>query len=421
MGNTTTKIKTCFNKTDLQKIDEIYISNFKDENMTQNNLNNLLKDLFGELAVNYKINIFDFLNKSLERQKKQVIKKFDKNCLILLTEFLLKSSTSEDAFLSNIYLNQSYIYIIYDIIKGSPATHKNNAFLDYDIILDIFNFIMSIYVNLHEEFIIEGVKNRYNKEKMICNLTNIFETLSIIDSNKKINKTNLDNFINENLISVDCLIKDYFTKIMIENNQTNIYPNNSLPTFQFGCSNIVSIDQFFLYCMGNPFLTTKKHAYKLYCCNDNGFNLSSVIYSFLGFEGPITILINHLNKDDSKTVLGIFLNSNFKECFENYVGDDSCFPFIIQPNLKFYKFYPLSINRNKILYLSSKNHKNTSMKPGVGLGYGYSGSKIWLDLNDLFKKSYFTKNETVFEEGSPFENDKEILNVQFLFILDYKY
>ena len=125
-----------------------------------------------------------------------------------------------------------------------------------------------------------------------------------------------------------------------------------------------------------------------------------------------------LDKDNNKCVVGMYLNSNFKECFENYVGDDSCFAFQIHPTLKIYKTEPLSSHRNRVLYLSSKNHKNTDMKPGIGLGYSYFGSKIWLDLNNPFKESYFIKSDNVFQEGSPFEENKQYLNVKNIFYFE---
>lgn len=442
MGNSASKeVKTCFSKPELDKVKSFFSLNFPNKNNAMNDLPSFRKELFTTLYEAYEFNLFDFLNKSSQISLKQSLKTFDINAFVLLSEILLKAPHSEEAFQSNYYKNQSYIYLIYDIIKSFPGAFRSGL-LDKDIILAIFDYAINLHINLHNEDYKQAVFNRYSKAHMAKYVNKIFENLNIVNAgnlpsnsnhdskdanksgletnsvNKCIDKVLFDAFISEYLISFDCLIRDYFSKLILNNNKTFIYTNNALPTFELGVSNIINTHEFFIFCMANPFISDKKHAYKLYCCNEQGFNVSSVIYSFLGFDGPVTILLSIYNKKtDAKDVVGFFLNNNFKECFENFVGDESCFVFTIEPMLKLYRVNPLSINKNKILYLSSKNHKNTHMKPGIGLGYSYSGYKLWLDMNDPFKQSYFNKFDSVFEEGSPYEEDKAYLNVKkFKFI-----
>ncbi len=425
MGNSTKINKSkCFNELELEKIKKIYEANFA-TNSIKDNIEELLSNKISEISLAkfseiHKIRILDYLKKVYQMEFKENLKTFDEKAYIILSEILLKSNNCEDAVLSNLYHNQSYIYILYDLIKSTPGAFRSEPLND-KIIFDILDFALNIFIELHDDSLKEDVKQRYNKNSTRNYLFQIFKYLNLLKNNPSndlnnddsinIEKRHFDNFLSEYMFGLDCLIRDNINSKIMQTNTNKLYYNNPLPTFQLGVSSILSTEEFFVFCLANPFLSNKKHAYKLYCCNEMGFNISSVIYSFLGFDGPICIFISNLNKDNSKSTIGIFLNSNYKECFENYVGDDCCFPFIISPYLNFYKIDPLSLNRNKILYLSSKNHKNTNMRPGIGLGYGYSGSKIWIDLNDPFKKSYFNKNESVYHEGSPFENDKEILNV----------
>jgi len=424
MGNSSSQpISRCFSNSELERVETFYKEHFTDNKISQNqsmNLSNFCKSCFQSLSESYKINLQEFLNKAFQIYLKQNYKNFDIKAFTLLSETLIKFNNSEDAFLSNLYNNSSYVFLLYDFIQATPGAFRLGL-LQNNIILDIFDYAIGIYINLHDVSVKEGVKIRYDKENLKDYICTIFQSLNIINNYDRNNKNSIieiekrlfDIFVSDYLMGFDCLIRDHFTNIILEGNKTNSYYSNSLPIFQLGVSNILSTEEFFLFCMSNPFISNKKFAYKLYCCNEMGFNISSVIYSFLGFDGPVCIFISNLNKDDTKSVIGLFLNSNFKECFENYVGDDCCFPFMVKPYIKFYKVDPYSVNRNKILYLSSKNHKNTNMKPGIGLGYGYAGSKIWLDMNDPFKQSYFNKNETVYSEGSPFKNEKEILNVFF--------
>lgn len=420
MGNSSSQINSnSLSKNEADKIQEFYSSKFKQDKTSQNQIKNLeifSKEVFKNLLDSYKINLKEYMNKAYQKALKTSLKEFDLKAFILFCEIILKSTNSEEAFLSSIYQNCSYLYLLYDLTQSSPAEFRSNS-IEKEIIENIIDYAIEIYVNLHDESVKEGVKIRCNKENMKKYLNNLIaKTINIGSNQREIEARLFNPFISEYLISFDCLIKDHFNRIILENNKINMFTSNAVPTFQLGVSNIMSTEEFFFFCMANPFVSNRKNAYKLYCCNQMGFNISSVIYSFLGFDGPICIFISHLTKDNSKKILGLFLNSNFKECFENYVGDDCCFPFELSPNMKFYKIDPYSVNKNKILYLSSKNHKNTNMKPGIGLGFGYSGAKMWLDMNDPFKLSYFNKNETVYQEGSPFESDKEMLNV-FLFLL----
>lgn len=417
MGNSNSTINSnLLSKNELEHIQNYFSNNFQKDDKT-NRLEKINKALFIDLQDNYQINLEEYMNKAYQYEFKQTLKNFDLKSFTLFCEFLLKSTESEDAFLAKIYQSCSYLYILYDIIQSCPGNFRSTS-IRKEIIDNIIDYAIRIYIDLQDECIKKGVSIRYDKNNMkkyvnslIGSKDNNFNQIDIIDS------STLNLFINENLISFDCLIRDYLCRNILENNKINIYSSNALPAFQLGVSNILSTEEFFFFCMSNPYITNKKYAYKLYCCNEMGFNISSVIYSFLGFNGPVGIFISHLTKENSKITLGMFLNSNFKECFENYVGDDCCFPFEVSPKLEFFRVDPYSLNKNKTLYISSKNHKNTNMKPGIGLGYGYSGSKIWLDMNDPFKESYFVKNETVYHEGSPFDNQKEYLNVIFFYVL----
>lgn len=431
MGNSQyTPQSKCFSEKEVEKISNTYQDNFTNNNNQQNqelsnsqkekNLLNFSKKLFGHLQNNFKIDILGFINKCLEISKRKKIQNFNEEVFLLFAELVLKANNSTDSFMSNYYLNNNYIYIIYDLILNNPNYHRREN-LETQIIFDIFDHAIEIYISLHDdEDWKKALKDRYSKEKFFEYLEKIFEekNLKIEQNNQNLlNKELFDNYCTDYLLSFDCLLRDYFSKMLIDNNKLVYYAFNAIPTFQLGVSNILRTHEFFYYCMANPFLVNKKHAYKLYDCNSKGFNISSLIYSFLGFDGPITIFIHTLDNNNNKCVVGMYINSNFKECFENYVGDDACFVFQIHPVFKMYKSEPLSSNRNRILYLSSKNHKNTDKKAGIGLGYSYFGAKIWLDLNNPFKESYFVKNDNVFQEGGPYEENKTFMNVRNLLFL----
>ena len=45
------------------------------------------------------------------------------------------------------------------------------------------------------------------------------------------------------------------------------------------------------------------------------------------------------------------------------------------------------------------------------MGYSHGQFRFWLDANELFSKSYFGKYDDVYEEGSPFEEMEEKLEI----------
>jgi len=142
--------------------------------------------------------------------------------------------------------------------------------------------------------------------------------------------------------------------------------------------------------------------------------------SFIGFTGKILLLITHKDKtDDGKLqYLGMFLNSNIKECFEEPCGDDSCSFFTLLPKLINYKTKTNKVcEKPTYVYLSSKNLSYTKKTPGIGMGANlFDDYRFWLDNNDLFQKSYFKSEDENFENGSPFNEEKKMLNVIISYI-----
>ena len=151
------------------------------------NLPQFSKKLFGHLQNNFKIDILQFINKCLEISNEKKISTFNEHVFLLFAELVLKSNNSSDSFMSNIYLNNSNIYIIYDLIYNNPNQHRRNN-LEVEIINDIFDHAINIYISLHED---ENYKNalvdRYSKEKFINYLDLIFQEKNLkINVKKKI-------------------------------------------------------------------------------------------------------------------------------------------------------------------------------------------------------------------------------------------
>ena len=374
-------------------------------------------------------NINKYLNSYYTQIKAQRILKPDQSLEIVdvmtLAQILIKSHLDFD---ESIYYHKSLVLVLYDMINGELFYwEKNKDDLNIDIITKIFNFIILIYFNKYtsksstlkldtkEIFNEEFVSNV--KEFILCNILNKYK-LSQEDFSVKITSDQLCELIEKKLFSLDGFVISYFNTILLNLEKD---PNNqnmtSFPIFNEPPSTL-SITKFFFYCLSNSIISSKHYAFKLYDCKINGYNLSNLVYSFLGFTGPIIILVQHHDKaKDDFITFGMFINNNFKECFSNYCGDDLSHILILGDKMEILK--TVGDDHEHYCYISSKNQKFQKMKPGIGMGYSNTQMRFWLDANELFSKSYFGKYDDVFEEGSPFEEMEEKLDITNLEVFGF--
>ena len=102
---------------------------------------------------------------------------------------------------------------------------------------------------------------------------------------------------------------------------------NPFPIFSEAPSTI-PIYQFFFFCLSNTNISNKPYAFKLYDCKTQGYNLSDLIYSFIGFTGPVIILINHYNEDGDSIIFRYF-STNKYGLFLHHLGSITSFKFLI--------------------------------------------------------------------------------------------
>ncbi len=268
---------------------------------------------------------------------------------------------------------------------------------------DIFYFVIKIYIERLQLTTLPNIDLNYS-ELQLSLKEFLLSNFEIDHTSLKVNKNILINFIEKNLYSLSSFIKNHFRIKFLDDK--DLIKSTPLLT---ELSSSLSLEQFLFFVLANAHMNNKKYAFKLWDCKKMGYNIPNLIYSFLGFDGPIAIFIKHFDKDkDKETILGAFLFSNFKECYEKFCGDEYNFIFFLQPKMQFYKFVG---EREKICYISSKNQKFAKTNPGIGLGYYNGKCRLWIDSNECFNKSYFNKYDDVFEEGSPFENPEQPLNV----------
>ena len=132
---------------------------------------------------------------------------------------------------------------------------------------------------------------------------------------------------------INYTISNYFLKNYLKNKFFHIDNDFDLIILIPICtepSSILTIDQFLFFCLSNAHIYSKKYAFKLFDCVRNGYNIPNLIYSFLGFDGPVVLFVQHYDMDEKKEyALGAYLNSNFKECYEKFCGDELSFIFHI--------------------------------------------------------------------------------------------
>ena len=366
------------------------------------NLNNFLNSFYSEVKSSRKL------------QPDQKLESID---IMTLAQILIKSSLDSD---ENIYYHKKMILILYDMIHGELLYHeKDKDNLEIDNIVKLFNFAILIYFNKYAKKSStlkidpkEIFNNEFNaniKEFIYCNILNKYK-LEQADFSQKITVDQLTDFIDRKLPSLDGFIISYFSTYLFNlENDPNNENMTSFPIFNDPPSTL-SIAKFFFYCLSNTLISSKHYAFKLYDCKTNGYNLSNLVYSFLGFTGPIIILVQHHDKaNDNFITFGMFMNKNFKECFSNSCGDDLSHILILGDKLEILK--TVGDDHEHYCYISSKNQKFQKHEPGIGMGFSHGQIRFWLDSNELFSKSYFGKYDDVFEEGSPFEEMEEKLDI----------
>ena len=395
-----------------------FFQKFINQKTKEFNQDKLISKIFTYISKEISSNIIKYLNSFYQEIKSQ--RKVDKLELIdimTLAHILIKSHLDFD---ENIYYHKSLILILYDIINGEIYYYeKNKENLDIDLIIKIFNFVILIYFNKYAKkssTLIINAKELFNnefnsniKEFLLCNILNKYK-LTQEDFNTKITPDQINEFIDKKLNSLDGFIISYFNTLFLNlENDPNNENMTSFPIFNEPPSTL-SITKFFFYCLSNTLISSKHYAFKLYDCKVNGYNISNLVYSFLGFTGPIIILVQHHDKvNDNFITFGMYMNKNFKECFSNFCGDDLSHILIFGDKLEIYK--TVGDDHEHYCYISSKNQKFQKIKPGIGMGYSNGQSRFWLDANELFSKSYFGKYDDVYEEGSPFEEMEEKLEI----------
>ena len=383
-------------------------------------LDRYLSTIFNYISKEVSSNINNFLNSFYSEvkssRKLQPQDKLEFLDIMTMAQILIKSSLDDDS----IYYHKKMILILYDMLHGEILYHekvKDN--LNIDEIVKVFDFAILIYLNKYAKKSTtltidtkEIFTNEFNanvKEFILCNILNKYK-LEQDDFSKAISVDQITEFIDRKLPSLDGFIISYFSTYLfnLEND-----PNNEnmtcFPIFNDPPSTL-SITKFFFYCLSNTIISSKHYAFKLYDCKVNGYNLSNLVYSFLGFTGPIIILVQHHDKkNDNFITFGMFINKNFKECFSNSCGDDLSHILIFGDKFEILK--TVGDDHEHYCFISSKNQKFQKHNPGIGMGFSHGEMRFWLDSNELFSKSYFGKYDDVFEEGSPFEEIEEKLEI----------
>lgn len=380
------------------------------------NADKYFSDTFLILADKIKQNIIPYLNSYyVARGIKRTVQKLEVTDLIFLANILIKANGDCD---DEIYNRKNTILILYDILKGKVRTfEENSSDINIDDVLPIFNFALLIYMNKYAKHSSKMKQNEDFTPEFTEEIKEFLKSNILTENQPKITLSLLEEFIDTKLYAIDSFLKNHF-KIMLLNRSSDEYYISLLPFPLFNDPpSLVPVYQFFYFCLSNSSISSKSYAFKLYDCKIQGYNLSNLIYSFIGFTGPISIMVQHYDEDQDKVIiLGMFINSNFKECYEKFCGDDMSYIFTLDPKMTTYRCVG---DKDKILYICSKSQKFSKSQPGIGMGCRGDQIRFWLDSNELFSKSVFCKYDNTFEEGSPFKEPIEKLNIGNIEVFGY--
>jgi hypothetical protein len=371
------------------------------ENFYNKFLNNQIFDeskFNEEVFLGLRTNSIFFLNSYYKIQKNSRNKIDNIGFTDFLNLFFLITKANQEE--ESPYFRVNTFLILIDIYVGKVYSFEED--IEFEKILHVFYFILKIYIERLRSVTIPGLE--INNNEQITMMENFLTNNMEVDKKSSIKKNVILNFLEKKMYSINSFIKNHFLLKFLDDK--DLIKSTPLLT---SVPSSLSLEQFLFFVLANPHMNNRKYAFKLWDCKKMGYNIPNLIYSFLGFDGPIAIFVKHFDKETEKEiVLGMYLFSNFKECYEKFCGDEYNFIFILEPKMKFYKFQG---DREKICFISSKNQKFAKVNPGIGLGYHSGKCRFWIDSNECFNKSYFNKYDDVFEEGSPFDNPEQTLNV----------
>ena len=407
MGNSSQKLKfdinSAFSKVEIEHLKNLYLKEFNlnKNNQIENSVFNYSKfvnDIF--LGVDNQLSSC-LVEVGLIKPNEEAKSYED---YLNLIHFFYKAVSDDKCLLTKAYYNKTYSSIIYDCLVGK--VNSSEDYFSKENTNKFLAWIFSAYLN---------VVHQMNSKITKINITEeIEEFISIIPTFKSIND------LHTYFYNLDSFICGYIRALFLcESSHFSLSHPMGIP-IPSEKSKTLSYSQFFIYCLKNPQLFSKQYAYKLFDCSDSGFNLSNIIYSFLGFPNQVLILIHDFDKKTGKdSVIGMFLNSNFKECYESYCGDEFCSIFTFEKDTGIQIYDYIGNNNSNILMINIKNNKYSKRLTGIGLGDLDNESRVWIDGDELFKKSYFTNYDTVFKEGSIYTEDKHYLNVSINIILSF--
>ena len=354
MGSKTSKVSPdTFTESENESINNLY-------NKFQKNSQFDVSSMNEQIFFGLNLNIINFLNSVYEAKKYSKINFITNDDFVFLA-FVLSKINQKDDNNFNIYFGKSTLQILYDLLMGKFG--KCEETLDIDKFIEILCFSVDIFNS------VQKTKLEFNRKIFSDNIKNNL----LIDSKKKsISFESIKNFTDNLFYNLEPYLKQYFIHVFLKDFQ-NLQFSFALPIFTIN-SNFLSIDQYLSFLLLNPHVFGNPYAFKLYDCSKMGFNIPELIYSFLGFGGPVGIFIEHFeNIKKQRYILGIYLNSNFKDCYENYCGDDLTFLFSLYPKIEKYKYEGSSKN---ICFLCRRAQNFSKMIPGIGINQFYDRNWI---------------------------------------------
>jgi hypothetical protein len=345
MGSKTSKVDAnTFTESELQSIRNLY-NKYKSNNGLD--LTKFLNDIF--FGMNLKI--IDFLNSMYTEKKLAKIANISLDDFVYLAYVLTKINQASNDNFNFSYYRKYTVQILYDIIQGKFGMCEEK--LNLDNLGEIFSFAVEIFNSLQ--------KTKLPFEKKLFE-KNLKQNLPSLEGSSGLTFPMIRDFLDNLWYNLEPYIKLYFDHVFLKD-LNSLQFKFSLPVYTAN-SNFLSIDQYFTFLMLNPHVYNSPYAFKLFDCSKQGFNIPELIYSFLGFGGPVGIFIEHLEVSTKQQyVLGVFINSNFKDCYENFCGDDLTFLFSISPKLEVYKY---SGSCKNICFLCRRAQNFSKMVPGIG-------------------------------------------------------
>ncbi|CAK63283.1 unnamed protein product (macronuclear) [Paramecium tetraurelia] len=202
-------------------------------------------------------------------------------------------------------------------------------------------------------------------------------------------------------------VKQYFTMLFLSVQQQKLQARFTKPSY------LLNSPQYIYLALGNAYIKSSSQVNLLWSNAVSGWNFESLYRALLSFDGPTVFLLKFSN-DSEESIVGAFQKKKWIDS-GLYQGNEESYLFQLNPKYKvfaasrFKRTFPNESDQNTQNYsylhyfgegVGDYKGLNEVAPSGVGFGGANNKFRLWIDAQDMQRKSYVTPEDETYKKGS---------------------